>query len=230
MKNSIIIRLILSLISAIFLTSCSDVLDNTYSKKTAGGDLERIMAIKRLDSTEYKLMTQYMLKNGLIDPDLMHIDQTYKELLISAKEEKEMNDKRIESQKKIKDNKGQFQMDQLDHLYDALIMLPDLSVIRKDWSNKNAFFYKMVFVNPSERDIRAFKGNFTFYDLFDTELKSVNFTFNDTIRAKDTIIYNANVDFSNLNNNSIYYTKNFSDLKVIWRPKKILYTDGTSSE
>lgn len=230
MKRKNIFKSLFVLALAASMFSCSDVLDNTYSKKTAGGDLERIMAIRRLDSTEYDLMTQYMLKKGLIDPDLMHIDQSYKDILETARKEKIVSDSKVQAEKKRKDNKGQFQMDQLDHLYDALIMLPEQSTIRKDWSNKNAFFYKMVFVNPTEKTIRAFKGKFTFYDLFDTELKSVNFTYNDTIPALDTLIYNANIDFSTINNNSIYFSKDFSDLKVIWRPTKVLYSDGSSAE
>jgi hypothetical protein len=227
MKNLSILKIIFLISLSAFMFSCSDVLDNTYSKKTAEGDLERIMAIRRLDSTDYTLMTNYMLKQGLIEPDLMHIDQTYKQLLETARRDK-MSSERMD--KKLKGNKGQFQMDQLDHLYDALIMLPEQSTIRKDWSNRSAFFYKMVFVNPSNKAIRAFKGKFTFYDLFDTELKSISFTYNDTIPPLDTLIYDANIEFGNLNANSIYFTKNYSDLKVIWRPTKVLYTDGTFAE
>lgn len=209
--------------------SCSDVLDNTYSKKTAGGDLERIMAIRRLDSTDYILMTEYMLKKGLIEPDLMHIDQSYKEILEEAKLEKITAEKKKESSKKRLNNNGQFQMDQLDHLYDALVILPEYSTIRKDWSNRNAFFYKMAFVNPSDKAIKAFKGKFTFYDSFDTELKSIVFTYNDSIASHDTLMYDANIDLSSMNS-TIYHSKNYSDIKVIWRPSKVLYLDGTIAE
>ena len=214
----------------IFAFSCKDVMNNAYSKKTAEGDLERIMAIRRLDSAEYVLMTEYMLKKGLIEPDLMHIDQKYGEILEEAKREKIVSERKKLASNKLVGNKNQFQMDQLEHLYDALIMLPEQSVIQKDWSNKNAVFYKMVFVNPSEKHIKAFKGKFTFYDLFDTELKTINFTYNDSIPARDTITYNANIDFSTTNNNVIYVTKNFSDIKVIWRPTKVLYSDGSFVE
>lgn len=230
MKFSKIINLLLVVVLSSSLFSCTDVLENSYSKKSAEGDLERIKAIGHLDSAEYYLLTDYMLKKGLIEPDLIYIHETYKKILETAKKEKVLSDMKLAADKKRKDYKGQFQMDQLDHLYDALIMLPEESTIRKDWSNRNAFFYKMVFVNPSEKPIRAFKGKFTFYDLFDTEIKSITFTYNDSIPARDTLIYNANIDLSQTSNNNIYYTKDFSDIKVIWKPSKIIYIDGTAVE
>lgn len=215
---------------AVFLMSCGSALKNDYSKATAEGDLERIKAIGELDSANFDLLTDYMLKQGLIEPDLKHLDETYGELLEQAKLENEKVIKKKEASDKLKGNKNQFQMDQLEHLYEALVILPDQSNIRKDWSNKNAVFYKMVFVNPSEKSIRAFKGRLSFYDLFDTELKTVNFTYNDSIAARDTVLYEANIDFSSLNNNSVYYTKDYSDIRVIWRPTKVIYADGTEVE
>ncbi|TAF74567.1 MAG: hypothetical protein EAZ53_08620 [Bacteroidetes bacterium] len=210
--------------------SCGSALDNDYSKATAEGDLERIKAIGELDSANFDLLTDYMLKQGLIEPDLKHLDESYAELLEHAKRENEKVIKKKEASDKLKGNKNQFQMDQLEHLYEALVILPDQSNIRKDWSNKNAVFYKMVFVNPSEKSIRAFKGKLSFYDLFDSELKTVNFTYNDLIAAKDTILYEANIDFSSLNNNNVYFTKDYSDIRVIWRPLKVIYNDGSEVE
>lgn len=214
----------------ILISSCGSALKNDYSKATAEGDLERIKAIGELDSANFDLLTDYMLKQGLIEPDLKHLDQTYAELLEQAKRENDIQIKKKEATDKLRGNKNQFQMDQLEHLYEALVILPEQSNIRKDWSNKNAVFYKMVFVNPSEKNIRAFKGKLSFYDLFDTELKTVNFTYNDSINPKDTILYEANIDFSNLNNNNVYFTKDYSDIKVIWRPSKVIYTDGSEVE
>lgn len=216
--------------SIILLISCGTAMKNDYSKATAEGDLERIKAIGELDSANFNLLTDYMLKEGLIEPDLKHLDESYEELLEKAKKEFEVNKKKKEQSDKLKGNKSQFQMDQLDHLYESLIILPYESHIRKDWSNKNAVFYKMVFVNPSNKSIRAFKGKLSFYDLFHSELKSVNFTYNDTIPAKDTVSYEANIDFSNLNNANVYFTKDYSDIKVIWRPLKVIYTDGEEVE
>lgn len=214
----------------VFFMSCGSALNNDYSKATAEGDLERIKAIGELDSTNFDLLTDYMLKQGLIEPDLKHLDETYAELLEQAKRENEKVIKKKEASDKLKGNKNQFQMDQLEHLYEALVILPDQSNIRKDWSNKNAVFYKMVFVNPSDKSIRAFKGKLSFYDLFDSELKTVNFTYNDSIAPKDTILYEANIDFSSLNNNNVYFTKDYSDIRVIWRPLKVIYNDGSEVE
>ncbi|MFN0048050.1 MAG: hypothetical protein ACKVOU_02880 [Cytophagales bacterium] len=225
-----IIRIILIAISTITLFSCGDALKEKYSKKTAEGDLERIAAIKRLDSADYELMTNYMLKNRLIDPDLKHIDQTYAEILIEAKNDKERIEKAKLNSNKIKDNTSQFVNDHQDHMHSTLIMIPERSEIRKDWSNKNTFFYKMVFVNPGNKTIRAFKGKFTFYDVFNTELKSINLTFNDSIQSFDTLRYTSSIDFNNLKETDIYVTSDYKDLKVVWQPTKILFKDGTTME
>ena len=138
-----LLKNILLITFSIWLLGCSDVLDNTYSKKTAEGDLERIQAIKRLDSLDYELLTDFMLKNGLIDPDLKHIDQSYKEILELAKEAKIKDTKRKAVVKKIQDSNNQFVSDHMDHMHQAMSMVPERSEIRKDWSSKNGVFYKI---------------------------------------------------------------------------------------
>ncbi|MDX2191380.1 MAG: hypothetical protein SFY32_16120 [Bacteroidota bacterium] len=228
MRNKFSFPLFIVVSFALF--SCKDVLDTPYSKKTVEGDLERISAIRRLDSTKYNLLTKYMLNNGLISPDLMHIDETYEEILAQAEKAEILEKKKLEHANKNKGNTNQFQVDHMDHMHSALIILPEKSSIRKDWSAKNAIFYKMVFVNPSDKPIRAFKGKFTFNDLFNAEIKTVQMTFNDPITPGDTIEYTANIDFNALNNNNMYFSKDFTDLKVIWSPSKILYADGTILE
>jgi len=225
------IRIALFVISAFFLFSCGDrVLQNTYSKKSAEGDLERILAISGLDSADYDLLTDYMLKNGLIEPDLKHIDQTYAQLLMAARKDKLRVEKAEAASKKMKGNTNQFVIDHQDHMHKALVMVPERSEIRKDWSNKNTFFYKMVFVNPGYKTVRAFRGKFTFYDLFDIELKNINLTFNDSIVPLDTARYTAVIDLNHLNATTLYVTSDYKDIKVVWQPTKILFNDGTALE
>lgn len=139
-----------------------------------------------------------------------------------AKEKRKKSDKYSAS--------SQFMSDHMDHMHKALLMIPEKSEIRKDWSNKNSFFYRTVFVNPGYKTVRAFKGKFTFYDIFDTELKTVNFTYNDSIPALDTISYVAAIDLNNLTGHTIYVTTDYKDLKVVWQPTKILFSDGTVLE
>ncbi len=217
---------------SVLLFSCGgrEVLKNTYSKKTAEGDLERIAAISGLDSAQYELLTDYMLKNGLIEPDLKHIDQSYEDLLQSAIRDKARTEKLKANSKKIIGNNNQFVNDHQDHMHRALVMVPERSEIRKDWSNKNTFFYKMVFVNPGYKTVRAFRGKFTFYDLFDTELKSMNLTYNDSIGSLDTVRYTAVIDLNHLSGTTLYVTSDYKDIKVVWQPTKILFDDGTTLE
>lgn len=220
----------LLLLLILSLGSCKSVMDNAYSKNTVEGDLERIKAVGGLDSAEYSILTNYMLKKNLMSQDLLFIEKTYGELLREAKEARDLEIVAEEQNKKRKDNKEQFMVDHMKHLHDELQFLPERSEIRKDWSNKNAFFYTMAFINTSDKEVRAFKGVFTFSDLFDTELKSINITYNDPIGVKDTMVYTINVDFSNIFSNTIYVSKDFKDLNVLWQPTKILFTDGTALE
>ena len=228
-KNIFKVQRLLFFIGIIFfLSSCSDVLENTYSKKTAEGDLERIQAIKRLDSAEYELLTDYMLRHKLIEPDLKHIDQSYKELLVLAHEERIKMERARENAKKIKNNKRQFVSDHMDHMHRALIMDPELSEIKKDYSAKSGFLYKIVFINPGEKAIKAFKGKFTFFDVFDQELKTVDLTYNDIIEPADTAIYVAPIDI--FKDGFLFVSKDYKDVKVVWQPEKILYSDGSFVE
>ncbi|MDX2195398.1 MAG: hypothetical protein NW207_03185 [Cytophagales bacterium] len=218
--------LIFTVAFSLSLMSCRDVLKSPYSKKTAEGDLERIKAISQLDSAEFKLLTDFMLTKGLIDADLLYVDTDYRDLLEKAKANKEKTDKAKEIAQKMRDNKDQFVSHHADTLNNFIKMLPEKSSIRKDWSNKNAVFYTMVFSNISTKTIRAFKGKFTFYDIFHTELKTMALSYNDTIPPGKEVVYTSNLDFNDVTANTIYMTKDYSDIKVGWNPDKILFTDG----
>ena len=91
--------------------------------------------------------------------------------------------------------------------------------------------YSLAFENKTDKEIIAIKGSITFNDLFDTEIKSVNLKIDQKIPPKETYKGTYNSDYNeNINENILLKSKNLDDLKVIWKPEKIIFADGTTLE
>ncbi|WP_452598672.1 hypothetical protein, partial [Pontimicrobium sp. MEBiC01747] len=87
------------------------------------------------------------------------------------------------------------------------------------------------FENKTEKDIRAFKGSISIQDLFDTEIKSINLTIDDPIKAGETFKGTYTSDYNQFRaEDTRLKSKDMDDLKVVWTPEKIIFTDGTTLE
>jgi len=88
--------------------------------------------------------------------------------------------------------------------------------------------FKIAMHNKSERPIRAFRGTVVFKDLFGTEIDSIGLSY-DTVLGQGkkknetyTIDYNQFMD-----RRQRLRSTALANMKVEWRPKTILFADGT---
>src|SRR5690606_22654295 len=91
--------------------------------------------------------------------------------------------------------------------------------------------YKFVIQNKSDKNIRAIKGSITFTNLFDEEITSLSFVYDQPIQAGHETNWNATTDYNQfIDEDQILKNKDLKDLKVVWKPEKIIFEDGTSLE
>lgn len=91
--------------------------------------------------------------------------------------------------------------------------------------------YKFVIQNKSDKSIRAVKGGITFTNLFDEEIKSLNFVYDQPIPAGEEVNWNATTDYNQfMDDDKTLKNKDLKDLKVVWKPEKIIFEDGTTLE
>jgi hypothetical protein len=91
--------------------------------------------------------------------------------------------------------------------------------------------YKFVIQNKSNKNIRALKGSITFTNVFDETIKSLNLVYDQPIDSGTETNYNAQTDYNQFNDSDkALKNKDLKDLKVIWKPEKIIFQDGSVLE
>jgi len=91
--------------------------------------------------------------------------------------------------------------------------------------------YGFAIENKSDKPIRAIKGTLRFTDLFDDEISSIRFTYDDPIGVGEIAKWNAQTDYNQFDSDdSKLKNKDLEDMKVVWEPIKIIFEDGSSLE
>ena len=89
--------------------------------------------------------------------------------------------------------------------------------------------YKFAFENKTDKEITAFTGQIMFTDLFDKEIKSLNLTYDDGVAASSIKNYSATTDYNQfMDEDQLLKSKNLKQIKLVWKPEKILFADGST--
>ena len=68
-------------------------------------------------------------------------------------------------------------------------------------------------------------------DLFQTEIKAIDLTLDDPIKAGETFQAIYTTDYNQfIDEDSRLKGKDIEDLNVVWSPEKIIFTDGSTLE
>ncbi len=235
---------IFTIASFFVLTACSlDPIDKTYNKHTADDDYRRIKDISRIDSADAVLLGRYMVDHNLAGSQITELHATYKDILNEAKRDKERHE--IEKRKKGKneiDVAKSHEVEKIKNLKKVLFVdfvkqeepSEDLTVIAPKKGkktatapvNKNLIVYDVMFKNVGEKDIRAFKGELNFYDIFHSEIKKITFSSFQQINVGDSIVQKFVINLDEVNKGPNTYNDLKKDfIKVEWLPDRLIHTD-----
>ena len=122
------------------------------------------------------------------------------------------------------------EIERIDRLNNALtVAVFEKGFYEADYEDYITF--KLAFENKVDKEIRAFTGTIIFTDLFDKEIKSISITYDQPIAAKTTRKWSAQIDYNKfVDSDQRLASKKLADIKTIWKPEKILFSDGTSLE
>tara|TARA_B110000090_G_C13348888_1_gene434057 strand:+ start:626 stop:1294 length:669 start_codon:yes stop_codon:yes gene_type:complete len=222
MKNK---QLLLIGITAI-LFSCSSPMDKKFNEETAEEDIEAIKG--KIDSTELQLLAGSMIRLKFQDKELE--EMTYGEILDDGKKWKAEQEKIEAEQKDLAEKAAKAEAERIKELTEAVIV----SCFEKGYTKvdyQDYITYKFVVQNKSDKAIRAVKGGITFTNLFDEEIKSLNFVYDKPIEAGKEVNWNARTNYNQfMNEDQTLKNKDLKDLKVVWKPEKIIFVDGTTLE
>ena len=208
------------------VTSCSSPMDKKYNQETAGEDIVAIRS--ELDSTKIKLLAGSIIRLKLQDKNLE--EMTYAEILKEGEKWKEEKEKKEAEQKALAKKAAKEEAERVKKLAEAVTV----SCFEKgftDYNYEDYITYKFVIKNKSDKKIRAVKGGITFTNLFDDEISSLNFVYDQPIEAGKEITWNAQTDYNQFKDeDKTLRNKDLKDLKVVWKPEKIIFENGTTLE
>lgn len=218
-------QLLLIVITA-FLFSCSSPMDKKFNEETAKEDIEAIKS--KLDSTDLQLLAGSMVRLKFQDKKLE--EMTYSEILENGKKWKEEQEK-IEAEQKVLVEKASKEEAERTKRLNQTVMVSCFEKGFVKYDYENYITYKFVIQNKSDKKIRAIKGVIIFTNLFDDEISSLNFVYDQPIDAGKEVNWNATTNYNQFKDeDQALKNKDLKDLKIVWKPEKIIFEDGTSLE
>lgn len=214
-------KIIYLLFISLALTACNNPLNKKYSDETLEQDAKAIVKSNKLNEDELKMLSGYIVMAKFGGKDLT--GKTYSDILNEAKKMKnEEEELALKAKKEEEEKIAKFKSIINVALYDKGYRKEDF---------EDYLEYYLVFENKSDKNIRAIKGSLLITDLFDTEIKNLNFVNDDGIPAHTIVKNSYTTDYNQFEDSDIQYrSKNLKDLKTKWVTEKIIFEDGTTLE
>lgn len=208
------------------LPSCGSPLHREFDPKTIQTDIQDIKEEHCLDSTETALLTTYITIGNIEGRDLN--GKTYADILVEAIEFQREKENKEKAQKEISERKKKGAEARFSRLRKAMdLVLLNKGVQSADWQEFLTFSFALE--NRSDKDIRAFKGRVVFTDLFDEEIYSLNLTYDEHLPAGETVNWDVRTNYNPyMNNDVLLKSKSLQDLKILWQPEKIIFSDNST--
>ena len=220
MKKALII------LSSILVVACSSPLDKKYSEDTIQEDAKELRS--ELDSSDVNLLMGSIFRLTMQQEDLTQM--TYGEILENGKAWKAEQDRIQAEQKALQEKAAREEAERVARLQNAVMV----TCFKKGFTEVNYqdyITYGFAIQNKSDQDIRAVKGEIMFTDLFDDEIKTLSFTYDQPIKAGATAHWNATTDYNQFMDDDVRLkNKELKDLKIVWKPIKVIFQDGSTLE
>lgn len=201
-------------------------MDKKYSKDTFEDDVKQLQ--NEVDSADAMLIMGSIIRLTMQQEDLSQM--TYGQILENGKAWRAEQDRIEAEQKALQEKAAREEAERIARLENAVMV----TCFKKGFSEvdyQDYITYGFAIENKSEQDIRAVKGEIIFTDLFDDEIKTLGFTYDQPIGAGDIANWNATTDYNQFRNEDVRLrNKNLEDLKIVWKPIKVIFQDGTTLE
>lgn len=222
MKNFIFIFFSISI-----LYSCSSPLDKKYDEK----NFEKVLTALRnnKDTATAMLIVGTVIREGMEGKKIE--GKTYREILEDGKKWKAEQDKIEAEQKALAEKAKKDEEDRIKRLNGiAIVTCFEKGYIEYDY--QNYITLKFVIQNKSEKEIRAIKGTMKFTNLFDEEIKNINFVYDDKpISIGKQATWDGTIKYNEFRDEDVTFkSKDLKDMKMVWNPEKIIFVDGSTIE
>lgn len=209
------------LIVLFFLVACTSPLDTKFNEQTLKEDIQEIKESGELDSLESQMLAAYLLRGKMRSEDMSKM--TYREMVDAVKAERKKNEEarikeEAEEAARQKRLAGLVSVELIDKGYRTV-----------DYQDFITLNYRII--NLSGKAIRAIKGVVEHNDLFDENVYNVRFTFDEEIAPGDSLIWYGTLDYNQFDDDlRMFRSKELNNIKIVWSPEKIMFSDGSTLE
>jgi len=215
----------------LLLVACGSVKDLRFTKDNTENVMEKVRKSRDLTGEEVQLLLAATMRNAFEQGTFegKTVGQVIKEQrkLTQDAEAREKEEERLADEAKKRE----------DSL--AAVLLEYLTVAVYDKGFHQADIYsgeyqdyistKFAFENRGQRDIRAFRGTVVFRDLFGKEIYSTGLAYDEGIKAGQKKNWAGTIKYNQFEDGLVRLrSKDLPNLKVEWKPKTILFADGSA--
>jgi len=101
--------------------------------------------------------------------------------------------------------------------------------IKEDWMKEiysDYITFEVEFTNTTNKDIRGFKGAFTFYDIFGDKIHGVIIAYDEGIKAGETKIWKGTLEYNPFIDSHVKLKNtDLKDLQYEWKTEQIVYVE-----
>jgi hypothetical protein len=205
------------------LTFLTDPLDRVYNEQTLDQDLADILAYQAPDSSAYRAIKQYMLVMAFSDEPLT--GKTYRQMVALYalwEEQQQQREAIIKAREEQATQEEERRYAQLREI--VALTLTGREVTKQDTTQRLTFFYTLK--NESRKPIRAVQGYLEInYGMHGYAL-GIDLNFESPLKARASC--REQFTFSKVSSASVPGDKEVAT--TVWRPSRIVFTDGETRE
>jgi len=234
--ENVFARFFIILICSMIALSCSENVKNKkVSEETMEKDMKAIRDSKQLSDEETRMLAAYIVRSKLgsiFGGASLPKDKTVGQMIDEQlKWEEEQKFKEAE-QKRLAEEAAREEARLAEQLRKTVeVALYKKSFSASDWQRGQYEDYislGFVFKNFTDKDIRGFTGTVIFNDIFDKEIAKTNLSIDEVLPAGKTVRWQGQRKYNQFDaEDKKLANTELNNLKIVWMPEKVLFTDGT---
>jgi hypothetical protein len=225
-------RLIITVLIACFLVACSDVKELKFTKDNHDQVMEKVRKSKDLTGEEVGLLMAALMRTtfsgrGLEGETVGKLIEEQRKIA-ATEEAKDKEEKRLaeEAAKKVAQVAAELSKYIVVAPFEKSFRKADWRIDREEVSDRIDIAF--VFENKSNRNIKAFKGEMVFKDVFGETIEKRDLMYDEGIKAGQKMDWNGSMIYEGVREDQRKFRDTVLDnMKFEWKPKTIIFDDGS---
>ncbi len=218
-------KLIYLLLIIAFASCSTNTLEKVYDEDSVQSDFK---SIEKIDSTAVPLILGTIMRYEMTDVNYKQM--TYGEILADGKAYKAEQERLEAEREAAKQRALAAEAERMKRLTESVIV----SCVKKGYQEsdyREYITYVFAIENLTDKEVIGVKGDLVFNDIFEEEIKVIGFSYDKAVPAGTIKRWEATTDYNMFSNSDQKLKdKPLDKLKVIWKPEKIIFADGSVIE